>query len=138
MGFSDFKIAELTKSSEDQIYKLRNRFNIFPNFFKVDTCAGEFKTDTSYLYSSYEIPYQSLSYEKENIISEKKKVIILGGGPVIGGWLSGYLQNEYTSVNRFPGPDQIIFDYSLFWYTLSLIGLATATFFYFLFKDQTR
>ena len=33
------------------------------------------------MYSSYEIPYQSLSYEKENIISEKKKVIILGGGP---------------------------------------------------------
>ncbi len=81
LGFSDFKIAELTKSSEDQIYKLRNKFNIFPNFFKVDTCAGEFKTNTSYLYSSYEIPYQSQSYEMENIISEKKKVIILGGGP---------------------------------------------------------
>ncbi len=59
LGFSDFKIAELTKSSENQIYKLRNKFNIFPNFFKVDTCAGEFKTNTSYLYSSYEIPYQS-------------------------------------------------------------------------------
>ena len=65
-------------------------------------------------------------------------IIILGGGPVIGGWLSGYLQNEYTSVNRFPGPDQIFFDYSMFWYTLSLIGLATATFFYFSFKEQTR
>jgi len=65
-------------------------------------------------------------------------IIILGGGPVIGGWLSGYLQNEYTSVNRFPGSDQIIFDYSMFWYTLSLIGLATATFFYFSFKEQTR
>ncbi|MEL1226392.1 MAG: MFS transporter, partial [Candidatus Neomarinimicrobiota bacterium] len=65
-------------------------------------------------------------------------IIILGGGPVIGGWLSGHLQNEYTSVNRFPGPDQIIFDYSIFWYTLSLIGLATATFFYFSFKEQTR
>ena len=65
-------------------------------------------------------------------------IIILGGGPVIGGWLSGYLQNEYTSVNRFPGPDQTFFDYSMFWYTLSLIGLATATFFYFSFKEQTR
>ena len=65
-------------------------------------------------------------------------IIILGGGPVIGGWLSGYLQNEYTFVNRFPGPDQIFFDYSMFWYTLSLIGLATATFFYFSFKEQTR
>ena len=65
-------------------------------------------------------------------------IIILGGGPVIGGWLSGYLQNEYTFVNRFPGPNQIIFDYSIFWYTLSLIGLVTATFFYFSFKEQTR
>ena len=81
LGFSDFKIAELTNSNEDKIYKLRNKFNIFPNFFKVDTCAGEFKTNTSYLYSSYEIPYQSLSDERENIISERKKVIILGGGP---------------------------------------------------------
>jgi len=81
LGFSDFKIAELTKSSENKIYKLRHKFNIFPNFFKVDTCAGEFKTNTSYLYSSYEIPYQSLSSEMENIISKKKKVIILGGGP---------------------------------------------------------
>ena len=52
-------------------------------------------------------------------------IIILGGGPVIGGWLSGYLQNVYT-VNG-------IFDYSAFWYILSMIGLATALFFYFLF-----
>ena len=81
LGFSDYKIAELIKSNENQIYKLRNKFNIFPNFFKVDTCAGEFKTHTSYLYSSYEVPYQSISYEKENQISENKKVIILGGGP---------------------------------------------------------
>ena len=52
-------------------------------------------------------------------------IIILGGGPVIGGWLSGYLQNVYT-VNG-------IFDYSSFWYILSIIGLATTLFFYFLF-----
>ncbi len=81
LGFSDYKIAELIKSNEKHIYKLRKKLNIFPNFFKVDTCAGEFKTNTCYLYSSYEIPYQSISYEKENIISEKRKVIILGGGP---------------------------------------------------------
>ena len=41
-------------------------------------------------------------------------IIILGGGPVIGGWLSGYLQNAYTSVYRLPGPDLIVFDYSIF------------------------
>ena len=57
-------------------------------------------------------------------------IIILGGGPVIGGWLSGYLQNVYT-ING-------IFDYSAFWYILSMIGLATALFFYFLFQNQLK
>ena len=57
-------------------------------------------------------------------------IIILGGGPVIGGWLSGYLQNIYT-VNG-------IFDYSAFWYILSMIGLATTLFFYFLFQNQLK
>ena len=57
-------------------------------------------------------------------------IIILGGGPVIGGWLSGYLQNVYTANG--------IFDYSSFWYILSMIGLATALFFYFLFQNQLK
>jgi len=55
-------------------------------------------------------------------------IIILGGGPVIGGWLSGYLQNIYTVEN--------IFNYSKFWYTVSAIGLATMIFFYALFREQ--
>ena len=55
-------------------------------------------------------------------------IIILGGGPVIGGWLSGYLQNIYTVEN--------IFNYSKFWYTVSAVGLATMVFFYALFREQ--
>ena len=55
-------------------------------------------------------------------------IIILGGGPVIGGWLSGYLQNMYTVEN--------IFNYSKFWYTVSAIGLVTMVFFYALFREQ--
>ena len=55
-------------------------------------------------------------------------IIILGGGPVIGGWLSGYLRNIYTVEN--------IFNYSNFWYTVSAIGLATMVFFYALFREQ--
>ena len=55
-------------------------------------------------------------------------IIILGGGPVIGGWLSGYLQNMYTVEN--------IFNYSNFWYTVSAIGLATMVFFYAFFREQ--
>ena len=55
-------------------------------------------------------------------------IIILGGGPVIGGWLSGYLQSMYTV--------ESVFNYSNFWYTVSAIGLATMIFFYVLFREQ--
>jgi len=57
-------------------------------------------------------------------------IIILGGGPVIGGWLSGFLQSHYT-ING-------VFDYSDFWYTLSAIGLVATAVFYFSFKEQTK
>jgi len=81
MGFSDFRIGQLINLDESKIFNLRNKFKIAPKYFKVDTCAGEFETKTSYLYSSYEIPYESSNQEKENNISNRKKVIILGGGP---------------------------------------------------------
>ena len=55
-------------------------------------------------------------------------IIILGGGPVIGGWLSGYLQDIFTVGG--------VFNYSHFWYTLSGIGVITTIFFYFLFREQ--
>jgi len=55
-------------------------------------------------------------------------IIILGGGPVIGGWLSGYLQNMYTMDN--------VFNYSNFWYTLSGIGFITLAFFFTTFRTQ--
>jgi len=55
-------------------------------------------------------------------------IIILGGGPVIGGWLSGYLQNIFT-VNG-------VFNYSHFWYTVSAIGLVATIFFYISFREQ--
>ena len=55
-------------------------------------------------------------------------IIILGGGPVIGGWLSGYLQNMYTVEN--------VFSFSNFWYTMSAIGLVTMISFFMLFQEQ--
>ena len=55
-------------------------------------------------------------------------IIILGGGPVIGGWLSGYLQNMYTVEN--------VFSFSNFWYTMSAIGLVTMIVFFMLFQEQ--
>ena len=63
-------------------------------------------------------------------------IIILGGGPVIGGWLSGFLQESYTNVFYDSGSEQIIFDYSIFWYTLAAIALITTIIFHFSFKEQ--
>tara|TARA_Y100000782_G_scaffold6786_1_gene8303 strand:- start:448 stop:1713 length:1266 start_codon:yes stop_codon:yes gene_type:complete len=57
-------------------------------------------------------------------------MIILGGGPVIGGWLSGYLQETFTQAG--------LFDYSPFWYTLSAVGFITALFFGFMFREQVE
>ena len=57
-------------------------------------------------------------------------MIILGGGPVIGGWLSGYLQETFTQAG--------LFDYSPFWYTLSTVGFVTALFFVVMFREQVE
>jgi len=57
-------------------------------------------------------------------------MIILGGGPVIGGWLSGYLQETFTQGG--------LFDYSPFWYTLSTVGFVTALFFVVMFREQVE
>ena len=78
MGFSDKRLAELTEISEEKIYDLKNQFNIFPTYKRVDTCAAEFSSETAYLYSSYE---QHINNECEAQPSNKKKVVILGGGP---------------------------------------------------------
>ena len=78
MGFSDKRLAELTEISEEKIYNLKNQFNIFPTYKRVDTCAAEFSSETAYLYSSYE---QDINNECEAQPSNKKKVVILGGGP---------------------------------------------------------
>ena len=78
MGFSDKRLAELTQISEEKIYDLKHQFNIFPTYKRVDTCAAEFSSETAYLYSSYE---QDINNECEAQPSNKKKVVILGGGP---------------------------------------------------------
>jgi len=73
-GFSDRRIAQLTNKKEDDIAQLRRNFNIKPVYKMVDTCAGEFKAYTPYLYSTYED-------EDESAKTDRKKVMILGGGP---------------------------------------------------------
>jgi carbamoyl-phosphate synthase large subunit len=80
IGFSDKKLSELTKISEDAVRRKRTALKILPVFKKVDTCAAEFKSFTPYMYSTYQRNF-SINSECEADPSAKKKIIILGGGP---------------------------------------------------------
>ena len=78
LGFSDKKLSELSGVATAKITERRNKLNIAPNFKRIDTCAGEFKSLTPYMYSTYHT--MGLT-ECEARPSSRKKVIILGGGP---------------------------------------------------------
>ncbi len=80
IGFSDKKLSEITKISEEIVRKKRSALKVIPVFKKVDTCAAEFKSFTPYMYSTYQRNF-SLNSECEADPSSKKKIIILGGGP---------------------------------------------------------
>ncbi|MCR5503047.1 MAG: carbamoyl-phosphate synthase large subunit [Lachnospiraceae bacterium] len=75
MGFSDSYIAELTGLSEDDVYRYRKDQGIFPVYKMIDTCASEFESYVPYFYSTYE-------EENESIVSGRKKVVVLGSGPI--------------------------------------------------------
>ncbi len=73
-GFSDSRLAYLLDTTEAEIRKLRREMSIRPVYKRVDTCAAEFATTTAYLYSTYE-------EECEAAPTDRKKIIVLGGGP---------------------------------------------------------
>jgi carbamoyl-phosphate synthase large subunit len=73
-GFSDRRLATLMNSSEDNVREARHQHAIRPVYKRVDTCAAEFATATAYLYSSYD-------EECEANPSDRKKIMVLGGGP---------------------------------------------------------
>ena len=75
MGFSDSYIAELTGCTEDDVWKMRREYGIFPVYKMIDTCASEFKSYVPYFYSTYE-------EENESIVSPNRKIIVLGSGPI--------------------------------------------------------
>jgi carbamoyl-phosphate synthase large subunit len=74
MGFSDARIAQLAGTNESAVRALRKAFGVRPVYKRVDSCAAEFATDTAYLYSTYED-------ECEANPSDRKKIMVLGGGP---------------------------------------------------------
>jgi carbamoyl-phosphate synthase large subunit len=80
MGFSDRRLAHLAKLAEREVAAQRRRFDLAPVYKRVDTCAAEFASLTPYLYSTYEGDGVSPP-ECEAEPSDKKKVVILGGGP---------------------------------------------------------
>ncbi|RDW17903.1 carbamoyl-phosphate synthase large subunit [Oceanobacillus chungangensis] len=75
LGISDTQIARLWNVSVDYVYEQRLKENIAPVYKMVDTCAAEFESKTPYFYSSYE-------EENESIASNRKKILVLGSGPI--------------------------------------------------------
>lgn len=80
MGFSDARLASLAKIEPSEVTKLRNKLDVHPVFKRIDTCAAEFASPTAYMYSTYEVPFAG-ALVSEAQISDRKKVVILGGGP---------------------------------------------------------
>lgn len=73
-GFSDKRLAKIIGVAEAEVREKRHKLNIRPVYKRVDTCAAEFEANTAYMYSTYD-------EECESAPNDKKKVVILGGGP---------------------------------------------------------
>jgi carbamoyl-phosphate synthase large subunit len=80
MGFSDPRLAKLTGLSADEVSRKRHALDVRPVYKRIDTCAAEFASPTAYMYSTYEAPFAGQPVN-EAAPSNRKKVVILGGGP---------------------------------------------------------
>ncbi len=80
MGFSDARLAVLAKRHEADVTAARHALGVRPVFKRIDTCAAEFASPTAYMYSTYEVPFNGRTVDEARP-SDKKKVVILGGGP---------------------------------------------------------
>lgn len=80
MGFSDERLANITGQSLNAVSEQRQALDVRPVYKRVDTCAAEFEARTPYMYSTYEVPIDA-EPECESLPSDKRKAIILGGGP---------------------------------------------------------
>jgi len=80
MGFSDGRLAKLANTTTESVTDLRNRLEVHPVYKRIDTCAAEFASPTAYMYSTYEVPFAGKTVSEAEP-SDRKKVMILGGGP---------------------------------------------------------
>ncbi|MGB3928028.1 MAG: carbamoyl-phosphate synthase large subunit, partial [Sphingobium sp.] len=80
-GFSDARLAKLTDATEKAVRQQRRALGVRPVFKRIDTCAGEFRASTPYMYSTYETGALGQAPDCESDPSDRKKAIILGGGP---------------------------------------------------------
>ena len=76
LGFSDPSIARIWNTTERGVYDLRMKENILPVYKMIDTCASEFESYVPYFYSTYG------GSENESVVTDRKKVIVLGSGPI--------------------------------------------------------
>ena len=80
-GFSDARLSHLARQPEADVRAARQALGVRPVFKRIDTCAGEFRADTPYMYSTYETGALGQAPECESEPSDRRKAIILGGGP---------------------------------------------------------
>ena len=92
-GFADSYIAKCYKTTAIEIYNYRKQNNVYPVYKIIDSCAGEYKSDTPYLYSTYES-------ENESIRSDRKKIVVLGSGPIR---IGQGVEFDYTTVHAIWG-----------------------------------
>lgn len=75
LGFSDSYLAPIYGMSERDLFEYRVKENIMPVYKRIDTCAGEFDSDVSYFYSTYE-------EENDSAVTDKESILVLGSGPI--------------------------------------------------------
>ncbi len=80
MGFADARLAMLVGLTEAEVSQHRRALDVRPVFKRIDTCAAEFASPTAYMYSTYATPFQGFPADEAHP-SDRKKVVILGGGP---------------------------------------------------------
>jgi len=89
LGFTDNFLGKLVNNSEAEMRKIRKNYNINPVYKMVDTCAAEFEAYTPYYYSSYDL-------EDEITVTENKKILVLGSGPIR---IGQGIEFDYASVH---------------------------------------